>query len=242
MSSEIDPLKNPRLNPWTSIWFHPRGVALWLKNNRPLYGVVVIIVSMILTQYLAATVSVSGTEPAASEHQVGAVAAAIGFVVDAIIFPLLFVYFIYRIAHHYAGDASLHNVFSVIVWSQLPVVIVMILLFISRLMDLRVDEPVLANKISWERGLVTLTPPNPIINTAATAWMLVSTVFYLWSFQILLSGLGAVEKLSLKRIIWVITLAAIALMIARIPITIILNDRSLLELLGLSEFIEMAQP
>ncbi len=236
----MDPEITDPMNPWISIWFRPGKVASWLKQNKPLYGVVAIIAMMIVAQYLAASVSTSAAEQPSADTEISAISGFIGFAVDAIIFPFLFVYLVYWIAARQAGEGSLGNVFSVIVWSQLPVLLVTVALFVTRLMDVRVDGPVLTNQIEIKHGLVTLIPPVPEIDPIATAWMLGSTVFYLWSFQILLVGLSAVENLRVKRVIWVITLAAVALMIARIPITMILGDRTMLELLGLSEFIEMA--
>ena len=73
----------------------------------------------------------------------------------------------------------------------------------------------------------------------AVVYFLFSTVFLLWSFQILLSGLAAVEGVTLKRAMWTLTLAMIALMLIRLPVTIALADRDLMDILGLKGILEV---
>jgi len=104
---------------------------------------------------------------------------------------------------------------------------------------MKISEPLFSNKISTEGGLLVIDPPVLQLNMDSVLFFVLSTVLLLWSFQILLSGLAAVEGVSLKRAMWILTLAMIALMLIRLPVTIALGDRDLLDILGLKGILEL---
>jgi len=76
------------------------------------------------------------------------------------------------------------------------------------------------------------------LNSDAVVYFVISTALLLWSFQILLSGVAAVSGVTMKRALWILTVAVIALMLIRLPITIILGDRDLMDVLGLKGILE----
>ena len=104
---------------------------------------------------------------------------------------------------------------------------------------MQISEPLFSNKISTENGVLVIDPPVMQLNMDAVVYFLFSAVFLLWSFQILLSGLAAVEGVTLKRAMWILTLAMIALMLIRLPVTIALADRDLMDILGLKGILEV---
>ncbi len=103
---------------------------------------------------------------------------------------------------------------------------------------MNISEPLFANKLTAIDGQLAMDPPIPQINTDGAIYFAISTVFILWSFQILLSGVAAVTSVSIKKALWILTLAMIALMLIRLPFTIILGDRDLLDVLGLNGILE----
>jgi len=129
----------------------------------------------------------------------------------------------------------------VLVWSQLPIIILSLLTVVLKYLGLQTAEPLFKNEISYINGVPAFDPPIPEVNMHAAIYFLISTIPLLWSFQILLSGLAAVEGVTLKRAMWILTLAMIALMLIRLPLTIALGDRDLLDILGLNGIVELKQ-
>lgn len=221
------------MNPWMSIWFRTRNTIAWLRDNRPLYGVVAIVVVLYVLDVLKASL---GTAPAVTGPD--SAGNPVMAVVNAVLFPILSVALIYGVSRYFKTRATLGNVVSVTVWSLLPVIVLSALTLPLIVAAISFGPPVLTNDISVVCGVVTISPPEPQINAAALAYSIMSTAFYLWSFQILLTGMSEVMGVRMKRALWILTLAMIAMMLVQIPMSLLFGDFSILDFLGFSEFVD----
>jgi len=78
----------------------------------------------------------------------------------------------------------------------------------------------------------------PNIKVPALLYSLVSTIFFLWSFQILLVGLSEVMRVRTGRALWILSIAMIALLILDLVVSTLFGDLSIFSLLGFSEFVQ----
>ena len=163
----------------------------------------------------------------------------IGLYLDIWVMPVVLLLLLYWIGSRLNGSASLKNILWVFVWSQLPVIVLSIISMPMELAGMNISEPLFANKLTTENGQLFIDPPMLQLNADGVVYFVLSTVLFLWSFQILLSGVAAVSGVTVKRALWFLTLAMIALMIARLPFTVLLGDRDLLDILGLKGILEL---
>ena len=205
----------------------------WLRDHKPYYGVLIIIALTIALSIIARYIGVYDSAIELSQ------AKKIGRIIDSVFFPLLGIYVFYKVGQLLGGIASLSHIVTVLVWSQLPVLVLSALEIIATLAGLTFIGPVYLNMVAMVDDNPVFTPDKLTIDFLALAYFIISTVFYLWSFQILLTGLARVEKFTMKQAIWLVTLAAVLLMLLRLPVTFILGDLSLLDYLGLAEVIEI---
>ena len=221
------------MNPWLSIWFQIRRTVRWLAETKPLYGVVAILVMLYALDVLKASIGASpeATDADDTTSIAGAIAAAV-------IMPALSVATVYGVSRYFETRATLPNVISVMAWSLLPSVLLSALTVPLILGAVAYAPPVLTNEITIHCGLVRLSPPTPEINPAALIYSLVSTVFLLWSFQILLIGLSEVMGVKAKRALWILTLSMLAMILIQIPLSLLFDQFSIFDMLGFSEFIE----
>ena len=223
------------INPWVTVWFKPQATAAWARDHRPLIGVIILLVLHVLVTL--ASFAVGGSveaevEPMSGKHR-------IGLYIDIWLMPVVFLFVLYLVGKRLQGVADFKNVLWVVVWSQLPIILMQLISMPLEIAGMQISEPLFSNKISTENGVLVIDPPVMQLNMDAVVYFLFSTVFLLWSFQILLSGLAAVEGVTLKRAMWILTLAMIALMLIRLPVTIALADRDLMDILGLKGILEV---
>lgn len=171
-------------------------------------------------------------EPVSGKHR-------LGLHIDIWLMPVILVFVLFWVGNRLRGSATFTNILWVMLWSQLPVLLLSIISMPLEVAGMKISEPLFSNKISTEGGLLVIDPPVLQLNMDSVLFFVLSTVLLLWSFQILLSGLAAVEGVSLKRAMWILTLAMIALMLIRLPVTIALGDRDLLDILGLKGILEL---
>ena len=171
-------------------------------------------------------------EPLSGKHR-------LGLYIDIWLMPVVMVFVLFYVGRYLKGVASFKNIVWVIVWSQLPVIVLQLISMPMEVAGMEISDPLFSNTISTENGLLVIDPPVMQLNRDAVFYFLLSTVFLLWSFQILLSGLAAVEGVTVKRAMWIVTLAFIALMLIRLPVTIALADRDLMDILGLKGILEV---
>lgn len=194
----------------------------------------------VLLLHVAVSVAGSylGAEPAPDAAPVST-AAKIGIAIDVWIMPVMLLLVIYAVGRYLGGRATLTNVLWVLVWCQLPVIALSVVTIVMQKFGVDATAPVLHNKVSFEGGLMVLDPPTPMINASAMVYFVVSTIPLLWSFQILLSGLAAIERVTVKQAMWILTLAMIALIVLRLPVTLALGDRDVLDVFGLNGIVEL---
>lgn len=217
-----------------SIWFKPRKTAAWAQDNQPLCGVIVLLVLYVIITLASFAVGGSDAEPepVSGKHR-------LGLHIDIWLMPVILVFVLFWVGNRLRGSATFTNILWVMLWSQLPVLLLSIISMPLEVAGMKISEPLFSNKISTEGGLLVIDPPVLQLNMDSVLFFVLSTVLLLWSFQILLSGLAAVEGVSLKRAMWILTLAMIALMLIRLPVTIALGDRDLLDILGLKGILEL---
>ena len=162
-----------------------------------------------------------------------------GVAIDTWVMPLVLLFVLYATGRYLLGSASVKNVLWVLVWSQLPIILLTVATIGLQALGLQTWAPLFNNEISFDNGVMELNPPLLETNTHGFFYFLISTVPLLWSFQILLSGLAAVEGVTVKKAMWILTLAMIALVLIRLPLTIALGDRDLLDVLGLQGIVEL---
>ena len=162
-----------------------------------------------------------------------------GVAIDTWVMPLVLLFVLYAAGRYLLGSASVKNVLWVLVWSQLPIILLTVATIGLQALGLQTWAPLFNNEISFDNGVMELNPPLLETNTHGFFYFLISTVPLLWSFQILLSGLAAVEGVTVKKAMWILTLAMIALVLIRLPLTIALGDRDLLDVLGLQGIVEL---
>lgn len=208
---------------------------MWLRDHKPYTGVLIIIALTIVLSVIARYIGVyesAGEVPQAKK---------IGRIIDSVFFPLIGICVFYKVGQLLGGIANLSHIVTVLVWSQLPVLILAVLEITATSAGLEFIGPVYLNMVAMVDDNPVFTPDKLTIDFLALAYFFISTVFYIWSFQILLIGLCKVEKFTMKRTIWLVTLAAVLLMLLRLPVTFILGDLSLMDYLGLAEVIEIKQ-
>lgn len=162
----------------------------------------------------------------------------LGVHLDIWVMPVVMLFVLYWTSKHLSGVASLTNMLWVMSWSQLPVIVLNLISIPMELSGMQIYEPLFSNKLIIENGLPLFEPAVLQLNSDAVVYFVISTALLLWSFQILLSGVAAVSGVTMKRALWILTVAVIALMLIRLPITIILGDRDLMDVLGLKGILE----
>jgi len=211
------------------VWLRPRDTATWAKNNNPLYGVLLILAIHVLVTLLLPAIEVSAdsaTSPLPQSHR-------LGVAIDTWVLPVVMLFVLHWVGKHFHGSATLKNILWVMAWSQLPIIVLSVLSFAMQYFGIDVAAPLLNNEVSFDTGIPVFDPSTPEINPHGFIYLLVSTVPLLWSFQILLSGLSGVESIPMNRVIWVLVVAMIVIMIIRLPVTLLLGDRDILDVLGL---------
>ena len=228
------------INPWTAIWFSPQKTAVWARDHRPLYGVLVLLLLHVVVTLIGfsiegpeAVTSQSGTSQAPLD-----VKHKLGLYLDVWVMPVVLVFVLHWIVNRFGSNASLKNILWVVVWSQLPVILLTLISLAMEMTGMRILDPLFANKLITKGGQLFIDPPILQLNTDGIIYFAISTVLFLWSFQILLSGGAAVSGVTVKRALWFLTMAMIALMLIRLPFTMILGDRDLLDILGLNGILE----
>lgn len=185
----------------------------------------------LLSPYFSSSTGVPAEAPPASHRY--------GVAIDIWIMPVVLMFVLYAVGRYLLGSATLKNILWVLAWSQLPIILLTVTTIGLQALGLQTSEPLLNNEISFEGGVMVLDPEIPEFNMHGLAYFLFSTVPLLWSFQILLSGLAAVEGVTIKKATMILVVAMIALMLIRLPVTIALGDRDLLDVLGLQGIVEM---
>jgi len=206
------------INPWATVWFQPQKTALWAKNNYPLYGVLVLLALHVLVTLLAPIVGAAVAPPTESALDPMPASHRFGLAIDIWIMPVVLVFVLYAVGKYLNGSATLKNILWVMLWSQIPIMLLSVLTVLLQAFGWQTADPLLKNEMSFVNGQMVLEPPIPEINTHAFAYFIISTVPLLWSFQILLSGMAAVQGVTVKRAMWFLTLAVILLMLIRLPI------------------------
>ena len=223
------------INPWVSVWFKPQKTAVWARDNQPLCGVIILLVLHVLVTVAGFVVGGSvetDAEPLSGKHR-------LGLYIDVWVMPVVLLFVLYYVGRRLQGAASFKNIVWVMLWSQLPIILLQLISMPLEISGMQISEPLFSNKISMENGLLVFDPPVLQLNIDSVWFFLLSAVFLLWSFQVLLSGLAAVEEVTVKRAMWMLTLAFVALMLIRLPVTILLADRDLLDILGLKGIVEV---
>lgn len=223
------------INPWTSVWFKPRKTAVWARDNQPLCGVIVLLVLYVLVTLASFAVdgmTVSDAEPLSGKHR-------LGLYIDIWVMPVILLFVLFYVGRYFKGAAVFTNIVWVMLWSQLPIILMQLISMPLEIAGFAISDPLFSNKISAENGLLVIDPPVLQLNIDSVLYFFVSAVFLLWSFQILLSGLAGVEGVTVRRAMWILTVAFIALMLIRLPVTIALGDRDLLDILGLKGILEV---
>jgi len=213
------------------VWFQPHNTASWAKNNRPLYGVLLILAIHVLVTLLLPIIDI-GPAPA-TPPKVISDSHRIGIAIDTWVLPIVMLFALFWVGKYFNGSATWQNILWVLAWSQLPIIILSVLSVAMQYFGLDVTAPLLENEVSFDTGFPVFNPPIPEINPHGIIYMLVSTIPLLWSFQILLSGLSGVQSVGMGRIMWILTISMILLMLIRLPVTLALGDRDLLDVLGL---------
>jgi len=157
----------------------------------------------------------------------------IGMAIDTWVLPVVMLFVLFWVGRYFNGSATWQNILWVLAWSQLPIIMLSVLSVAMQHFGLDVTAPLLENEVNFDTGFPVFNPPIPQINPHGVIYMLVSTIPLLWSFQILLSGLSGVQSVSMGRVMWILTVAMILLMLIRLPVTLVLGDRDLLDILGL---------
>ena len=223
------------INPWTSVWFKPRKTAVWARDNQPLCGVIVLLVLYVLVTLASFAVdgmTASDAEPLSGKHR-------LGLYIDIWVMPVILLFVLFYVGRYFKGAAVFTNIVWVMLWSQLPIILMQLISMPLEIAGMDSSAALFSNKISTENGQLVIDPPVMQPNAHAVLFFVISAVFFLWSFQILLSGLAAVEEVTVRRAMWILTLAMIALMVIRLPVTIALADRDLLDILGLKGILEL---
>ena len=223
------------INPWTSVWFKPRKTAVWARDNQPLCGVIVLLVLYVLVTLASFAVdgmTASDAEPLSGKHR-------LGLYIDIWVMPVILLFVLFYVGRYFKGAAVFTNIVWVMLWSQLPIILMQLISMPLEIAGMDSSAALFSNKISTENGQLVIDPPVMQPNAHAVLFFVISAVFFLWSFQILLSGLAAVEGVTVRRAMWILTLAMIALMVIRLPVTIALADRDLLDILGLKGILEL---
>ena len=223
------------INPWVSIWFKPQATAVWARDNRPLYGVIILLVLHVLVTLASFAVGGSvevDAEPMSGKHR-------LGLYIDIWLMPVVLFFVLFYVCNRLQRGANFKSILWVLVWSQLPIILMQLISIPLEIAGMDSSAALFSNKISTENGQLVIDPPVMQPNAHAVLFFVISAVFFLWSFQILLSGLAAVEGVTVRRAMWILTLAMIALMVIRLPVTIALADRDLLDILGLKGILEL---
>ncbi len=176
--------------------------------------------------------ALSSVEDLSGKHRLGRL-------IDTWLMPVMFLGVLYLVGRYLNGQATIKNITWVLVWSQLPVILLLIIALVLQLAGFEIHEPVFNNKISSSNGQVVIDPPQLQVNAHGFWYFLVSTLFLLWSFQILLSGTAAIQGITVKQALWWLTLAMIILMVVRLPVTLVLGDRDILDVFGLKGVVEL---
>jgi len=217
------------------VWFQPQKTAAWAKAHQPLCGVIILLVLHVAVTMFA-PYFFNGPEPSGESTPL---AHSYGLLIDTWIMPVVLLFVLYATGRYMLGSASVKNILWVLVWSQLPIILLTIATIGLQALGLQTWAPVFNNEISFDNGGIVLTPPLLETNAHGFFYFLISTVPLLWSFQILLSGLAAVEGVTVKNAMWILMLAMIALVLIRLPLTVALGDRDLLDVLGLQGIVEL---
>jgi len=200
-----------------------------------LYGVIILLIFYVLITLAGFVFGGAEPEPVSGKHR-------LGVHIDIWLMPVILVFVLFWVGSRLRGNATLTNILWVMLWSQLPVMLLSIISMPLEIAGMKISEPLFSNKVSTEGGVLIIDPPVLQLNMDSVLFFFLSTVLLLWSFQILLSGLAAVESVNLKRAMWILTLAMIALMLIRLPVTVALGDRDLLDILGLKGILELQLP
>ncbi len=229
--------------PWRDIWFQPKKTAAWVKSSQPLYGVVLIIVLYLLvsiiTRLVGPGIGLSAEGLVEDSATVSSGVQKVALLIDTWIMPVIMLFLLYLVGRYLSGQASVKNVLWVMVWSQLPIILLSVIALALQFAGIDTTAPLLNNKIPSDINEWLINPPEPDINKHGLLYFTVSSVLALWSFQILLSGTAAVQGMTVHRAIWVVTFAMLILMLLRIPITIVLGDIGIVDLLGLQGIIDL---
>ncbi len=227
------------VNPWVSVWFQPQKTALWVKSTQPFYGVIVVLCLYALISFISARVGAGleveasqSTEALSGKHRLGKL-------IDTWLMPVMFSGVLYLVGRYLKGQATFKNIAWVLVWSQLPVILMLTIALVLQMAGFEIYEPVFNNKISSANGQVLIEPPQLQVNAHGLWYFMLSTLFLLWSFQILLSGTAAIQGITVKQALWWLTLAMIILMVVRLPVTLALGDRDILDVFGLKGIVEL---
>lgn len=203
---------------------------MWARDNRPLYGVVLLLVLHVVITL--ASFAFESSESAVSKPPLNN-KEKLGLYLDIWVMPIAMIFVVHWVCNRLNAGATLKNVLWVMIWSQLPVMLLSLISIPMELAGMNISEPLMANKLTTVDGLLTIDPPTPHFNTDGVIYFVISTVLLLWSFQILLSGISGVAGVTVKKALWILTVAMILLMLIRLPVTILLGDRDILDVLGL---------
>jgi len=220
------------MNPWATIWFSPRKTLGAIRESRPLYGVIAILVVLIIVDSLRIYLG------SASDEDAPSLPASVFFAVRALLFPAITLGVLWVINRRYRTHAGALNLLSVMTWSQLPLILLAVVAIGLILGKVDFYPPVLTNDILFECGVLKMTPPVPDIKPVALLYSLVSTVFFLWSFQILLVGLSEVMKVRMSRALWIVSMTMIAVLVLDVIMSTVFGNFSIFSFLGFSEFTE----
>lgn len=245
-------LKN-HVNPWLHVWFRPTNVAAWLRDNKPLYGVLPIILLTIALSLFSLwyptddntafdqtpEVAEDTDTTATTDQPAGRKTPALMTAVETTLLPLIILALLYGVGRWLGGIATLSNVLSAMAWSQLPVLVLTVITLAAQFMGYAANGPILSNEINFDNGVVTLTPAQPHFNLLATVHYFVSAAFFIWSFQILLYSLAEVESVRPRRALKILTFAFVALLLVQVLVSSIIGELNILKLLGLTDFIDV---
>jgi len=88
------------MNPWTSIWFSPRKTLGEIRENRPLYGVVAILILLVIFDSARIYLGSLGDEDAPS------LPLSVFMAVRALVFPVITLVALWVVNRRYRTHAS----------------------------------------------------------------------------------------------------------------------------------------
>ncbi len=238
------------MNPWLQIWSKPAATAAWMRDHNPLYGVATILIMLTALSVFSAWYSADAAEAdqasristdsdAIDDHPKGRQQSWLSNSAESVLFPLAILVLLYGTGRCFGGAATLSNVVAVLAWSQLPILLLLLVTLGAQMLGFAASGPILSNEIVFNDGSVTLTPPQPQINLPAAIHHLFSAIFIIWSFQILLFAYAEVEAVRRSKAVKLITISFVALLLGQILVDTLLGRLNLAYLLGLTDIIEL---